>query len=271
MTGRDSDPRPGRGRRAGVVGLALLTVASTSWVSAGPAAAEQGAYQVAVEAGTAVHSTGPHFSDADVVGVLPKGTQLDVRCAADGETGRTTVGGVEQDWSRWLQLSDGTWVFDGDTNTDPSAPISSCTDVPAADTSRLLCDSSTGSPDTSCDGLDPEVSRCVTAGLVKLASAPIGDPDGGTVELWYSRSCRAGWVRAVWPQPAEHFAGRGGFVDMNVSSDTAPFPTNFVANPSNLLWSPMASAQRGECLLGEVYGETADGTTFNSPQLRDCS
>lgn len=271
MTGRDSDPRPRRGRRPGVVGLALLTVALTSWLSAAPAAAEQGAYQVAVEAGTAVHSTGPHFSDADVVGVLPKGTQLDVRCAADGETGRTTIGGVEQDWSRWLQLSDGTWVFDGDTDTDPSAPISSCTDVPAADTSRLLCDSSTGSPDTSCDGLDPEVSRCVTAGLVKLASAPIGDPDGGTVELWYSRTCRAGWVRAVWPQSAEHFAGRGGFVDMNVSSDTAPFPTNFVANPSNLLWSPMASAQRGECLLGEVYGETANGTTFNSPQLRDCS
>ncbi|MET7968747.1 hypothetical protein [Micromonospora sp. NPDC005305] len=266
-----------RPRRAAALG-GLLLLAAVIPAAASPAAAMPvpfDIYQVIApgQAGTHAH-TAPSFG-SPTTAFLPNGTQLDVNCRSRGESGQTrvlvgaTTDNPEPHWadsttSDWVRLADGSWVFDGHTNTDPVDPsIGSC------DTTPLLTAPNCLTGEYDCNDHDPEVSRCVTSGLVKLASAPIGDANGGTVELWYSRGCRAGWVRAKWPQPTTHFTGRTDAVTLTVwRQDNNPVITE--GRPSNLLWSRMATAQRGECIFGQVEITTAAGT-HTSPELHDCS
>ncbi|MEU7949775.1 hypothetical protein AB0B62_01180 [Micromonospora chalcea] len=226
-------------------------------------------YQVINPEGSGTYTRAePNFS-SEQFAFLANHSELDVTCAGPGEQGRTkTLQGDQYDWSTtntWIRLSDGSWVFDGHTNGNPET-LPSCEGTVVA--SAPTCD-----PDSEfnrCETSDPEVTRCVTSGLVKLGSAPIGDPDGGTVQLWYSRGCRAGWIRAVWPQPPAHFADRSTTrVLLSVSRDN-DLPVEAQGRPGNLLWGLMAQANRGECISGQITITGPDGE-FTSPQLRDCS
>ncbi|AEV84208.1 hypothetical protein ACWT_3185 [Actinoplanes sp. SE50] len=214
-------------------------------------------YQVVApdKPGTYAH-TEPRFASPTTT-FLANGTQLDINCRGAGEAGTTRVLSgatsdnpdphwIESTTARWVRLSDGTWVFDGHTDTDPGTPaISSCAATPLLSTPTCV------EQDQGCATDDPEVSRCVTAGLVKLASAPIGDPDQGMAELWYSRGCRAGWIRARWTQPPSHFAGRTDRVVLTVGRQD-DFPVSAAGRPAALLWGRMAVAQRGECISGHA-------------------
>jgi len=267
-------PQRGIGRLTPV--LALLALAgSVVLFESTPARAVESVYQVTGTGGqgTFTHSSGPHFSSVDLGTLLPEGTQLDIRCRAQGEAGTAIVYGESRPWDWWDLLTDGTWVFDGHTDVDPQGgTIPLCADVPAADDSMPTCDSS-GNVERSCDDRDPEVTRCVRSGLVRLASAPIGDPDGGVVQLWYSRGCRAGWIRVIWPQSPDFFASsrKDAWVSFEVASDTRPFPIITTAVETNLLWTPMVSAQQGECIYGSAIVHAPDGAAYPSPELRDCS
>jgi hypothetical protein len=256
--------------------VSLVLVAVSSLLAASPAPAwdrPADVYQVVApgEAGTYAR-TAPDFSSSTIM-FLANNTQLDISCRSEGQKGatRTLQGDAWQDatTSTWNQLSNGSWVFDGHTNADPrTTAIPSCATLlalPTAPTCDGVWDAS-----TSCATSDPEVSRCVTSGLVLLASGHIGDPDGGTAQLWYSRTCRAGWMRATWPQVPSYFSDRNDtLVDLEVASDT-DFLTWSEARPSNVLWSRMANAKRGECIFGKVTVRTPAGA-YTSPELRDCS
>jgi Protein of unknown function (DUF2690) len=257
--------------------LALLALAGSAVVvGSAPAGAAESIYQVAGTGGqgTFTHPSGPRFSRADLGTLLPEGTQLDIRCRMQGDTGTAMIYGKPRAWNWWNLLADGSYVFDGHTNVDPQGgTIPLCADIPAADDGWPTCDSASGDAARSCDDRDPEVTRCVRFGLVLLASAPIGDPDGGVLQLWYSRTCRAGWIRAIWPQSPQFFTSSrtDAWVSFQVASDAQPFPITATAEETKLLWTPMVSAQRGECIYGSAIVHAADGASYPSPELRDCS
>ncbi|MET7472033.1 hypothetical protein ACWIF8_01580 [Micromonospora chalcea] len=249
--------------------VVVTTAVALSSVAPASAARPYDLYQVKNPEGSGTYARAePRFSAAPGA-FLANNTELDAACTTSGEQGRTrTLQGDHWDWtstSTWVRLSDSSWVFDGHTIGDPNT-LPACSTLPVA--AAPTCD-----PDSihnRCETLDPEVSRCVTSGLVKLASAPIGDPDGGTVQLWYSRTCRAGWVRAIWPQPPAYFVERADDRVTLSAGRYEDYAVEAVGRPSNLLWGRMTEANRGECISGRVtiVGQTGE---FRSPTLQDCS